>query len=73
MNQLERLSKISNAVLSPEGRHIYIRGHARTGLCGRSKLHESGKLTEDERKYRIDWCNRQKALIGEFGAILNAF
>ncbi|AWL27122.1 hypothetical protein DJ533_00105 (plasmid) [Acinetobacter defluvii] len=71
MNRLSELSKISNAVLSPDlnGR---CRGDLRTGLAGRCKVHDSGKLSQKEIKFRVEWCIRQHKIIGEFGAVLNA-
>lgn len=70
MNRLEQLSKVSNAVLSPELNIFH--GDFRTGLAGRCKVHDSGKLSKVDRNFRIEWCKRQKSIIGEFGAVLNA-
>ena len=69
MTRLEHLSCISNAVLTP---HL---NRPRTlkefnGHCGSAKEHFCGKVSEEEKEFRVNWCELQKEIIGEFGAVL---
>lgn len=62
MNQLECLSKLSNAVLSPNDTSIT--------PIPKSRRVETLQITAEEIAWRKAWCKQQLKNIGEFGAVL---
>ena len=69
MTRLEHLSRISNAVLTPHLNRPMSQKEFK-GHCGSAKEHFCGKISEEEKEFRAQWCERQKEIIGEFGAVL---
>lgn len=69
MTMLEKLSKVSNAVLSPEQNcALPLPKH---GAVWATEFTENvGELKAHEINFRKQWCKEQGALIGQFGAVL---
>ncbi|WOE40092.1 hypothetical protein [Acinetobacter chinensis] len=69
MNRLRELSKISNAVLTPEQNAAILK--IRINHSGRAQIHESiSYVSAKETEFRKKWCAAQTARIGEFGAVM---
>lgn len=68
MNRLEELSLISNAVLTPDlncDLNLFVRS------ATFSTHSDSGKLTEHEKRFRKNWCDKQRRNIGIYGAVFS--
>lgn len=69
MTRLEHLSRISNAVLTPHLNRPRMQKEFK-GHIGTAKEFYCGRVSREEKAFRIQWCERQKEIIGEFGAVL---
>ena len=68
MTRLDELSIVSNAVLTPHlncDLSVFIRS------ATFSTHSDSGRLTDHEKRFRKNWCDKQKRNIGTYGAVLS--
>lgn len=71
MNELERLSEVSNAVFSEESRQV--RRYSRFGPHKNRKVRRVQVVkpwTQHEFEHVIQWCRNQK--LGKYGAVLKS-
>ena len=70
MTRLEHLSRISNAVLTPHLNRPRTQKEFKGHIGTEKEFYCNPKITAEEKAFRVRWCERQKEIIGEFGAVL---
>lgn len=69
MTRLEHLSRISNAVLTPHLNRLRTQKEFKGHIGTAKEFYCNPVITAEEKAFRVKWCERQKEMIGEFGAV----